>query len=98
MECPKCMGPMRAYERNGITVDQCTECRGVFLDRGELELLISLEAASSARPEAPKPRYDDRGYGEQYPSHNTGYSQQYSSGYGGKPPKRKKSFLEEFFD
>ena len=40
MECPKCHAPMRTYERNGIHVDQCTECRGVFLDRGELEKLI----------------------------------------------------------
>lgn len=41
--CPKCAGQMRSYERNGITVDQCTECRGIFLDRGELERLIEAE-------------------------------------------------------
>jgi hypothetical protein len=35
--CPKCESPMRSYERNGVTIDQCTGCRGVFLDRGELE-------------------------------------------------------------
>lgn len=34
---------MRSYERNGVTVDQCTECRGIFLDRGELERLIDAE-------------------------------------------------------
>jgi Zn-finger nucleic acid-binding protein len=43
MVCPKCGGGMRAYERNGITIDQCTGCRGVFLDRGELERLIDAE-------------------------------------------------------
>lgn len=32
--CPKCQGSMRAYERNGVTIDQCQECRGVFLDAG----------------------------------------------------------------
>ncbi len=32
--CPKCGSEMRSYERNGITVDQCTGCRGLFLDRG----------------------------------------------------------------
>ena len=37
MTCPKCHGEMRVYERSGVTVDQCTECRGIFLDRGELE-------------------------------------------------------------
>ena len=37
---------MRTYERNGVHVDQCAECRGIFLDRGELELLLDLEARS----------------------------------------------------
>ena len=36
---------MRTYERSGITIDQCTECRGVYLDRGELERLVSAEHA-----------------------------------------------------
>ena len=36
---------MCSYERSGILVDQCTECRGVFLDRGELDKLIDAEAA-----------------------------------------------------
>jgi Zn-finger nucleic acid-binding protein len=45
LTCPKCHGPMRTYERNGVHVDQCTECRGIFLDRGELERLIDAENA-----------------------------------------------------
>jgi Zn-finger nucleic acid-binding protein len=44
MTCPKCHGEMRVYERSGVTVDQCTECRGIFLDRGELEKLFEAEA------------------------------------------------------
>ena len=43
--CPKCGSDMRAYERNGVTIDQCTGCRGIFLDRGELERLTDAEAA-----------------------------------------------------
>ncbi len=43
--CPKCGAGMRTYERNGIHIDQCTSCRGVFLDRGELEHLIDAEQA-----------------------------------------------------
>jgi hypothetical protein len=43
MICPKCHGEWRQYERNGVTVDQCTECRGIFLDRGELDRLIDAE-------------------------------------------------------
>lgn len=34
---------MRQYERNGVTIDQCSECRGLFLDRGELEKLVDAE-------------------------------------------------------
>jgi uncharacterized protein len=43
LTCPKCGGDMRGYERNGVVVDQCTECRGLFLDRGELEQLVDAE-------------------------------------------------------
>jgi len=46
--CPKCRGTMRSYERSGITVDQCSECRGIFLDRGELERLVDAETAFHA--------------------------------------------------
>jgi len=38
--CPKCQGEMRTYERNGVLIDQCDDCRGIFLDRGEIERLI----------------------------------------------------------
>ena len=41
--CPKCGAEMRSYERNGVLVDQCTGCRGIFLDRGELERLVDAE-------------------------------------------------------
>lgn len=43
--CLKCGGDMRTYERNGIIIDQCEQCHGIFLDRGELERLISAESA-----------------------------------------------------
>lgn len=45
LSCPKCSGPMRTYARNGITIDQCTACHGIFLDRGELERLIAAESS-----------------------------------------------------
>ena len=45
LSCMKCSGVVRTYERNGITIDQCTVCHGIFLDRGELERLISAESA-----------------------------------------------------
>lgn len=45
LTCPKCASAMRAYERNGVTIDQCDGCRGIFLDRGELERLIDAESS-----------------------------------------------------
>ena len=56
MTCPKCHGEMRVYERSGVTVDQCTECRGIFLDRGELEKLFEAEANFNSRQAAGPPR------------------------------------------
>ncbi len=56
MTCPKCHGQMRQYERSGVTMDQCTECRGIFLDRGELEKISEAENAWNRQQEqAPPP-------------------------------------------
>jgi Zn-finger nucleic acid-binding protein len=75
---------MRSYERNGVTVDQCSDCRGLFLDRGELERLAEAEGAFHKEPPAPRPD-EQRGYGE-YSHHGQSHK------------KRKKHFLEELFD
>jgi Zn-finger nucleic acid-binding protein len=40
---------MRSYERNGVVVDQCSGCKGIFLDRGELERLVDAESAHYER-------------------------------------------------
>ena len=63
LTCPKCHGPMRTYERNGVHVDQCTECRGIFLDRGELERLIDAENDWHERPRerSQERSHDERG-------------------------------------
>ncbi len=84
---------MRAYERNGIHIDHCSECRGVFLDRGELEHLMSAEAQwVQAQPApAPAPSYPQGGYPQ------GGYAPAPAYGYG-KPYKKRKNFLEELFD
>jgi Zn-finger nucleic acid-binding protein len=62
LTCPKCHGAMRTYERNGVHVDQCTDCRGIFLDRGELDRLIDAENAWHGEPAAAAPRGDDRAH------------------------------------
>jgi Zn-finger nucleic acid-binding protein len=54
LTCPKCHGAMRTYERNGVHVDQCGDCRGIFLDRGELERLIDAENSWHGEAREPK--------------------------------------------
>ncbi len=54
LTCPKCRGRMDTYERSGVTIDQCLDCRGIYLDRGELPLLIHTEAAYF-NPQQPAP-------------------------------------------
>ncbi|MBO8189114.1 TFIIB-type zinc ribbon-containing protein [Streptomyces spirodelae] len=58
MQCPKCGAPMRTYNRNGVQIEQCDSCRGIFLDYGELEALTRLEAqwAQAAPPPPPGPQ------------------------------------------
>jgi Zn-finger nucleic acid-binding protein len=43
---------MHTYERNGVQIEQCRQCRGIFLDRGELEQLIGAESAFLGRGHA----------------------------------------------
>ena len=50
MICPRCDAELLERERSGITIDFCSSCRGVWLDRGELENLVNREQSY----------YDDR--------------------------------------
>ena len=43
MICPKCQNQMRTVDKNGVHIDQCEGCRGIFLDRGELEQIAGAE-------------------------------------------------------
>ncbi|MGW2932784.1 TFIIB-type zinc ribbon-containing protein [Streptomyces sp. NPDC055722] len=58
MQCPKCHAPMHTYNRNGVQIEQCSGCRGIFLDYGELETLTRLESqwAQPAPPPPPAPQ------------------------------------------
>jgi Zn-finger nucleic acid-binding protein len=55
MQCPKCRGTMRLYTRSGVQIEQCDNCRGIFLDYGELEALTRLEQQWTAGPVPPAP-------------------------------------------
>ncbi|CAL9391891.1 hypothetical protein SUDANB120_01278 [Streptomyces sp. enrichment culture] len=48
MQCPKCHAMMHTYNRNGVQIEQCSGCRGIFLDYGELEALTRLESQYTA--------------------------------------------------
>jgi uncharacterized protein len=90
LTCPKCQSPMRSYERSGVTVDQCTGCRGVFLDRGELERLVDAEGTYYERAALGEPALPEReSYAERHERHE-------SSGHGKR--RKKKSFLDDIFD
>ena len=100
MTCPKCQGQMRQYERSGVVVDQCTECRGIFLDRGELEKLVDAENAWHGAPAAApqrEPSYQQRGQYRDYDSDE--YPMYGQGGHGGQGGhKKRRSFLGELFD
>ncbi len=98
LTCPKCQSPMRSYERNGITVDQCTGCRGVFLDRGELERLVDAEGAYYERSQ-PQPKQERESYGEHRRERDDDdWRRGYGHGHGHHGKRRKKSFLDDVFD
>ncbi|MEV0588318.1 zf-TFIIB domain-containing protein [Nonomuraea sp. NPDC050310] len=71
MQCPKCRGNMRTYERNGVHIEQCDNCRGIFLDYGELETLTRMEASYNAAPPPPPPAHGAPGWGA--PHHGGGH-------------------------
>ena len=64
MMCPVCEVPLSMTERQGIEIDFCPDCRGVWLDRGELDKIIERSAPDVAPQRVPEPRgyNDDRGY------------------------------------
>lgn len=56
LQCPACSAAMRTVQRRGIQIDHCPECRGVWLDRDELDKLIEQAAAAVPAPlPAPAP-------------------------------------------
>ena len=86
MQCPVDGTQLVMTERAGVEIDYCPQCRGVWLDRGELDKIIDRSAAQNGpkQPQRPKSRdYDDRGYPSSY------YKPKY---------KKRKSILSEIFD
>ena len=97
--CPKCQGTMRTYERSGITVDQCADCRGVFLDRGELEHLVDAEQSWQRREPSRRERERDREipFPRTFGGDDDDDDDDRWRGEGGRK-RRKRSFFDDLFD
>jgi uncharacterized protein len=92
VKCPVCLDTtLLMSDRQGVEIDYCPSCRGVWLDRGELDKLIQLSARHDSAPAgvsprsqataAGRPEYEDSDFGKR---HRGDY--------------RKKSWLSDFFD
>ena len=96
MKCPTCTDTALVMtERQGVEIDYCPQCRGVWLDRGELDKLIdragptSAAAPANLRQQARQPDFADSDHGRyQGGQHNSPYP----------AGRRKKSWLSEIFD
>jgi uncharacterized protein len=108
--CPKCQNTMRTVDRQGIHIDQCDGCRGIFLDRGELESIMNAERQYSAQA-APPPYQPGPGGAPPPPQPGYGYRDSPRGGYGYSDSprgyghgghhgghRRRKSFMEQLFD
>jgi Zn-finger nucleic acid-binding protein len=89
MKCPTCVGvDLVMSERAGVEIDYCPTCRGVWLDRGELDKIIERSAAPS--PQGPPPGRQDapRGYQD---DHHDKHGQYGSQG-------KRRGWLGDIFD
>ena len=113
MKCPTDNATLVMSERNGIEIDYCPDCRGVWLDRGELDKIIDRAGADAPAAAAPAPtqaapaQYPagaQPGFGQQPYDNRGGYDQRggYDNrgGYNQQQPYRKKkeNWLSELFD
>lgn len=87
MKCPNCNVNLLITERQGIEIDYCPECRGVWLDRGELDRIIERSALVAA-PAASQAKRD---------SFDRDYEHDREHGHGGAHGRRR-SWLSEIFD
>jgi uncharacterized protein len=88
MNCPVCTIPLTIAERQGIEIDYCSKCRGVWLDRGELDKII--ERSTSEIPSRLYPeRQDDR-----HDQHHDKYRDDHYDD----RHKKKRGFLHDLFD
>jgi uncharacterized protein len=95
MPCPVCAVPLAMTDRQGIEIDYCPQCRGVWLDRGELDKIIERSEAPAAQTAPPPQRQAPDMYQSSY------QQREYQKPYGDKDyykHKKRKSWLHDIFD
>jgi Zn-finger nucleic acid-binding protein len=102
MNCPKCNITLLMTDRQGVEIDYCPQCRGIWLDRGELEKIIDRSLGSGpemAQPQGVPPLGYNDGHYDKHRDHDDHDNHDNYRGYGGTyGPRRKKGFLGELFD
>jgi Zn-finger nucleic acid-binding protein len=95
MNCPVDGTELRITDREGIEIDYCPQCRGIWLDRGELDKVLERSARTVAVGERDRDRYrdDDRPYRER---DDRGYDRDDDRDYGKR--SRRRSILEDLLD
>jgi len=93
MNCPAC-GSVNLVmsERQGIEIDYCPRCRGVWLDRGELDKIIDRSQGASPGQRAES---DSRGYSSQSGSSHSHHEEHHGGHY---KKKKREGFLSDLFD
>ena len=100
MKCPVCNVELRMTDRHGVEVDYCPQCRGVWLDRGELDKIVAI-----AESQGPHDREFDRAeYDEDHDSHRERDRQDKREGHCGhregpyRGGRKREGFLSNLFD
>ena len=89
MNCPIDATPLTMSERQGIEIDYCPTCRGLWLDRGELDKII--ERSADVQPDRSTQRDAHHTSAPQHTSHSQHQAQPYHK-------KKRESFLGDLFD
>lgn len=97
MQCPVCNNTLNAVNRSGVEIDVCAQCKGVWLDRGELEKLIQLELRGgvATNEHAIRRDHDDDDDDDHRRSEHHDDEHGYSSN---DPRRKKKGVLGNIFD
>lgn len=93
MNCPICNVTLQIAERQGIEIDHCPQCRGVWLDRGELDKIIERASADTTARATPPARP----YPEQH-ENRSGYYDKHHDDHHGDRHHKKRGFLSDLFD